>query len=164
MGVILIITEIYFMPGTFIFGGLGLLLIIISLILSMQTFNIPDPNLPWEKDIFIKNSILVLGVALISLIIPVLGAKYLIPHLPGQMKMILDETMKDAHTTSIEQSHPEIHIGCTGTTKSMLRPSGKIEINNRRYDASAISGFIEKETPIEIVSVQGNKITVREIS
>ena len=36
-------------------------------------------------------------------------------------------------------------IGKTGKTTTVLRPSGKIEIDNAQFDAVSESGFIEKK-------------------
>ncbi|MBF0432666.1 MAG: ATP-dependent Clp protease proteolytic subunit, partial [Fibrobacteria bacterium] len=163
-GATLIFVEIYLMPGTLIFGGLGLALIIVSLILSMQAFTIPDPNLPWEKDILMNNILLVLGIAVASLIIPVLSVKFILPHLPGSFQVVSTATMQNAHVASIQESHPEIIPGTPGKSTTMLRPAGKILLNNRRYEASAFSGFIEPDKPVEVVSISGNKIIVKEIS
>ncbi len=131
---------------------------------ELQGFTIPDPNLPWEKDIMMHNILLVLSMAVVSLVIPFLGVKFLIPHLPRQMQVISTATMKSAHASSVQESHPEITAGTRGQSATMLRPAGKIIIGKRRYEASAISGFIDPGQSIEVISVSGNKITVKELT
>ena len=51
----------------------------------------------------------------------------------------------------------------TGTTLTMLRPSGTILINNKHYDAISDGEFIKKNKNIIVSNVANNKIVVREI-
>ena len=162
-GVILFVVEIFVFPGTFLFGALGVVCLLISLILSMQGFQLPDPQFPWEKKIFIQNIIYVLGMAVGALVVPLLLAKYLLPYLPGQNKLIVNTTLKDSHAASVEESHPELQVGQTGVAATDLRPFGKIKINDKLYEASCPTGFIEKNRPISIQQIAGLKVTVGEI-
>jgi len=52
-------------------------------------------------------------------------------------------------------------IGKTGTAYTMLRPSGKVLIEDEMYDATALSGFIDSESPVEVVSYQTGQLFVR---
>jgi len=149
------------MPGMLIFGGLGILLIGISLVLSFQSFTIPDPNFPWQQEIFIENIIYVMVTATLALIIPIISAKYLMPRLSGGMKIITDETLSEVHVASTKQEHPEIKPGIKGIAKTDMRPFGKITLENSHYEAQSQSGFIEKSSPIEVVAIDDTKITVR---
>ena len=45
----------------------------------------------------------------------------------------------------------------------MLRPSGKASLNDRVFDVVSEGPFITPDTPIEVVSVNGNKIVVRQM-
>jgi membrane-bound serine protease (ClpP class) len=54
-------------------------------------------------------------------------------------------------------------IGKTGTAYSMLRPSGKVMIDDEVYDATALSSFIESGSPVEVVSYQTGQLFVRKV-
>ncbi len=54
-------------------------------------------------------------------------------------------------------------INKTGTTLTMLRPSGTTLIDNKHYDAISDGEFIEKNRNIIVLNVENNKIVVREI-
>ena len=41
-----------------------------------------------------------------------------------------------------------------------LRPSGKVLINDAAYDAVSEGNFIEKDTPIVVLKLDGSKIVV----
>ncbi len=50
--------------------------------------------------------------------------------------------------------------GHTGKAITDLRPSGKARIDGKRYDVVAKGDFIESDTDIEVVLVEGNRIVV----
>jgi membrane-bound serine protease (ClpP class) len=54
-------------------------------------------------------------------------------------------------------------LGQTGTSISVLRPSGKAKIGDRRYDVMTEGEMIEEDTPIEVRRVEGNRIVVRKV-
>lgn len=54
-------------------------------------------------------------------------------------------------------------IGCVGITKSILRPTGRIEIDGEFYDAMARAEFIEKETVVTVSDVKDGHIIVKEM-
>lgn len=55
----------------------------------------------------------------------------------------------------------QVLVGRTGTTTSMLRPAGIGDFDGVRLNVVTEGGFIERDMPIEIVSVDGSRIVVR---
>jgi membrane-bound serine protease (ClpP class) len=55
-------------------------------------------------------------------------------------------------------------VGKRGTTLSMLRPAGKVEIEGTRIDAVSDGEFIPKDSQVEVVKVEGNRVVVRPVS
>ena len=51
--------------------------------------------------------------------------------------------------------------GQRGVVLASCRPSGIAEINGKRLDVVAESGFIEKDAEVEVILVEGNRIVVR---
>ncbi len=52
-------------------------------------------------------------------------------------------------------------IGKTGTALTVLRPSGKVTIDNENYDATSAVGFIEKDTPVIVEKYEAAQLFVR---
>lgn len=52
-------------------------------------------------------------------------------------------------------------LGRTGRTLTPLRPVGMCEIDRRRVECIAESGYVEKDACIEVVRVEGMQPTVR---
>jgi membrane-bound serine protease (ClpP class) len=56
---------------------------------------------------------------------------------------------------------PEITVGQKGIAHTILRPSGKVIINNKVYDASTRGDYIEKGQNIEVIEIEGSTLKVR---
>ena len=58
----------------------------------------------------------------------------------------------------------ESFLGRQGTAYTVLRPSGKILIDDQVYDAYTRGGFIEKGVKIEVIDEEGTSLMVKQIS
>ena len=58
----------------------------------------------------------------------------------------------------------QVKPGDTGTTITRLAPMGKILINEMVREAKSIEGYIEEHSDIEIVSIEGTRISVKPIN
>ena len=56
----------------------------------------------------------------------------------------------------------QVFVGKAGRTLSVLRPAGIGDFDGVRLNVVTEGGFIERDKPIEIVSVDGSRIVVRE--
>lgn len=65
----------------------------------------------------------------------------------------------DSKTNVIDTN--AIKIGDTGITISRLAPMGKAFINNEYYEVSTYGQFIDQNTEIEVIKIEGNKIFVK---
>ena len=53
-------------------------------------------------------------------------------------------------------------IGKTGKSKTILRPTGRVEIDGISYDAKSDSDFIGKEKDVEVTGIRDGHIIVKE--
>jgi membrane-bound serine protease (ClpP class) len=158
-GFALIAVEIYLMPGTLIAGGLGLALILIALTLSLQSFTLPDPSMPWEWKSLLDNLLATFGTALAALLIPFLGAKYVLPRLPRGARVISEATLAGARATA--PATARVAPGTPGVAKTPLRPTGKALFGNETLEVSSRGEFIDAGRPVEVSRIDGNLIVVR---
>ena len=167
VGLGLLAVEIFVLPGFGIIGISGIIIIGFSLILSMQDFVIP--RFDWEWTLMGRNAIVVCigiiaaitGIAIIAL----LGPKTrMFDRLT--LKTQIDQTASDGSgwqdDGSLESDYAGL-TGKTGKTITPLRPVGKAEIENQTYQVEADGSFMESNTEIKVVKVQGNIITVRSV-
>ena len=167
-GVILFLVEIFVMPGTFLFGVGGIACMIIALIMSFDTANIPEyvpeavettfDATPWLFGLFF-----VLGSAAIALIIPIAASKYLIPLLPEGWTPMLKTDMETA--VSPTEAVQEVAIGTVGTAKTFLRPVGQASFtlpdgSTKLFDVQTHGEIIEAGENVKVESVQEAHIWV----
>jgi membrane-bound serine protease (ClpP class) len=161
-GFALFLIEIYVLPGTLIAGGIGLLLMIAALTLSLQGFTVPDPGMPWELESLLDNLALTLGTAAVALLIPLLAARYVLPHLPRRATVVSHATLRDARAAAADTM--PLEVGAVGETRTGLRPAGKAVFDGVAYEAASRGEFIDAGTPVEITRIHGRNIIVRALN
>lgn len=139
LALVLIILEIFVVPGVTVFGVGGFILLGVSIYYSFVDHG---------------TSVGVI-VALMTFLILILFL-YTLSKRSVRKRIALNEKIT-AKVNIIEG----ITEGDCGRTISRLAPSGKILVNDTIFEASSISEFIDEERDVEIVSVDHNKIIVK---
>jgi membrane-bound ClpP family serine protease len=57
----------------------------------------------------------------------------------------------------------QIKAGDSGKTMTRLAPMGKIQVNGFVREAKSTEGFVDEHTKIEVVSVEGTRVSVKPI-
>ncbi|MCC5833918.1 MAG: hypothetical protein JJU20_04215 [Opitutales bacterium] len=63
-------------------------------------------------------------------------------------------------TASVNPREDDSLVGMSGVTLTTLAPSGKVQIQQKVYPASAQEGYLEKGTPISVVRSETFKLIV----
>ncbi|MFS0786315.1 NfeD family protein [Shouchella sp. 1P09AA] len=83
------------------------------------------------------------------------------PHRNMWSKMTLKESLSsEAGYNSINEGYKEL-VGKKGKALTAFRPTGTVEIDGEPYSATSGSIWIEAETEVDVVSVDGTRILVR---
>ena len=145
IGFILLLIELLIIPGFGLTALMGLLSLIVGSYIAYTKLN------------FLIGLITSLG----SLIIIVLSLK-LFPKTGIWRKLRLEkaETKKDDFQVSIKDLGAL--IGKEGISITPLRPSGTATIDGKRIDVVTEGIFLPKDTKIKVISVEGNRVVVRE--
>lgn len=161
-GIIFLGFELFVFPGFGISGIAGILCITFGLILSLQNFVIPDPNLPWEGELLVNNLIKVLTAVLGSFLFALFTLRYVFPKLSTKVQgPYLDATLARARL-DLPVSSP-VEVGQTGMVLTLLRPSGKVKIDGEVYDVISKGDFVPKGARIRVTNIKGMKIIVDRI-
>jgi membrane-bound serine protease (ClpP class) len=178
-GVVLLVLEIFVVPGFGAAGIGGVILIGVSLVFSMQDFVVPEGSLQW--DVLYRNILTVSG----GLIAGVAGICVLALFAP-RLKLFDRFTLKTVLGASpaggaaggagiegggvggagiLGQGEAEglSLVGMRGAAVSVLRPSGRAEFGGSVYSVEADGAFIPAGTPLVVVSVQGGRILVKSV-
>ncbi|MDQ3000812.1 MAG: ATP-dependent Clp protease proteolytic subunit [Fibrobacterota bacterium] len=158
-GFALVMAEVYVFPGTFIAGAMGLAFILIALTLSLQSFTLPDPSMPWELRSLVDNLFTTIGSAVVALLIPLFIIRFVLPRLPAGGGVIPSTTLADAR--SVVPETIRLPVGTIGKTKTPLRPTGKALFGGETVEVISGGDFLEVDQTVEVYRIDGNKILVR---
>jgi membrane-bound serine protease (ClpP class) len=159
LGIVFLGVEVFVLPGFGIAGIAGIACVIVGLILSLQGFVLPDPSLPWEKELFVKNISKVLGSFIGAFLLGIFMLKYLFPKFSKTSEGPYLMTTLEGVRADSEQT-VRVKIGDSGVALTFLRPSGKAQINEDVFDVITEGSFLEKGTPVFISRIKGNTIIV----
>lgn len=162
IGVILLAVEIFVIPGFGVTGILGIFLIVMGLTLAMID------NLYFQ---FSPGATSKLAEAFFTVVIAffvaIAGSIYVTRKLFtgktffGDLALVTTQ-QKSEGFTSADINYKDIS-GKIGVAFTMLRPVGKVMIDGALYDATALTGYIDKDEPIEVVKYETAQIFVRKI-
>jgi membrane-bound serine protease (ClpP class) len=159
LGIILIGVEIFFLPGFGVTGAIGILLMVLGLTLSLVKSvpsNLPI-NLP-ESSAFLKALFIVIASVILSIGISFYAFGKLTRS--SLFSRVSVQSTLGKEFVGVDMKEKEL-IGKKGTAFTILRPSGKVEIEGNIYDATAESGYIEKGETIEVVQYKTAQLFVR---
>ena len=155
VGVILLLLEIFVIPGFGVAGIGGIIALIagiyLSLIGTFETVTFGD----------LSDAAFRIVAALTMTIV---GAAVLLRFMPKTniwRKISLQGEQKREQGFVVNKDY-EQHVGKIGIAISPLRPAGVGKFGDQRLDVVSEGGFIEKDTPIKIVRTEGIRVIVRE--
>lgn len=158
IGLGLLAVEIFVLPGFGIAGISGLVLIFGSLVLIMLDNDWFDFSRIASDAL--RNSLIAVGLGMTGALVTIIvgGARFV--QSKRFKKMTLQHTLEkeDGYTSNFNRL---AMIGKTGTAYTVLRPSGKVMIENVIYDAFTRGDYIEKNTPIIVIDQEGTSIKVK---
>jgi membrane-bound serine protease (ClpP class) len=160
VGIVLLLLEIFVVPGFGITGIAGIAFMCIGLYLAFVPFVIP--KYPWDITLFSHTLVLML-VSILGSITGFFILLHFLPSLPGMNRLVLtrEQRREDGFTVATDKTNTL--IGSVGKATTGLRPVGKGQFGQQLLDVMAESGFIEKGSAITIIDVKGNRILVRPV-
>ncbi|PWJ44007.1 NfeD family protein [Sediminitomix flava] len=160
IGLILIGLEVFVIPGFGIAGISGIFLSLTGMVLVMLNNNSFD--FTFVDTSSIQEALMVVGIGLLGTIALFFYGASRLGDSAIIKKVGLPETMDraDGYTSSFND---EEMVGRIGVADTVLRPSGKIEVDGEIYDAYTRGTYVEKGTRVEVISQEGTSLKVREI-
>jgi len=145
IGFILIILE-FFVPGGII-GSVGLITVIGSLFMAT------------DNNTLIAVSLLI--AVMVSLIVSILLVKVFNKNMKFFKKMVLRDatTTEEGYVSNVNRVEL---LGKIGTALTPLRPAGIAYIDDERVDVVTEGSFIDQDSEVIVVKVEGSRIIVRE--
>ncbi len=159
VGIVLIAIEIFAIPGFGVAGISGIILLVAGLTLSMID------NVGFDfTNVRFDNIIKSFFIVVIAIFLAIIGSYFLTKKMFTSTTfghLALDDVQKkeDGYTSSYAE-YTSV-VGKEGVAKTVLRPAGKVVIDDEVYDATAISGYIEKDEPVIVIKYSTAQLTVR---
>lgn len=161
VGLVLLLLEIFVIPGFGVAGILGIVCVVGSLALS-GIDNFTFEFLPDFVGAIIRSLFFVISCSLISLV----GSIWLSRKLFGSRRLnfaLHAEQKVEEGYVGVDMSVKE-EIGKVGTAFTDLRPAGKVEIADDVYDAVSNTGaFIQKGERVKVIKYQAGQVYVEKI-
>ncbi len=156
LGILLVVVELFFFPGSIAFGLAGVALMLGSLVWSMADLWPKEP-ISFTADVFLQPMMSVAIGTGLAVLIFVLILRFLPKGGPWK-NMILESAVGGEpggpKPLLAGGSAPSTLIGETGITVTAMRPGGQVMIGGRRYEAKLALGFSDAGVPV-IVTRQG---------
>jgi membrane-bound serine protease (ClpP class) len=158
LGFVLIAVELFAIPGFGVTGVLGAILVISGLALAMvgnQGFDFT--GVPASE---VLRAFLIVIIAFFFSLVGsfYLGRKLFTTNRFGELALQTVQNTNDGYTSA--DANKKALLGKTGTAFTMLRPSGKVEVDDEVYDATALTGFIDKGEAVKVVKYETSQIFV----
>lgn len=159
VGLVLIILEIFVIPGFGIAGISGIFLLALSLFMASQSFVIP--TVPWQVELT-KDWLVQFSFVLIAFFAGAVLMAKLLPRSSIARKIVLETQLSGKEGFVDRSVSYSQYLNARGVTITMLRPSGKAQFGDAILDVISDSGFIAKDTPVEVIQVAGKKLIVEQ--
>ena len=158
VGLLLILVEVFVIPGFGLPGILGLVFTIGSLALVM--INNDGLNFDLIEPWLINNAIITSLVGFLGalFLMVFMGAKLTKTSIFNRFALTSVQDTSKGYTSSF---YDKSLIGATGIVESVLRPSGRIKVGNEVYDAYTRGEYLNKGEKIEVIATEGTSLKVK---
>lgn len=147
IGFVLILIEIFLVPGFNIFGVFGFIMVVLGIIFAYSRLSLATANF----------------IMVISLIIALVLVRFVVKSKTWR-RIVLNDKQEKAQGFHASTENLAKLIGKRGIAYTPLRPAGIALIEDQKIDVMTEGGFIEKNQEIEVILVEGNRVVVREIA
>ncbi len=159
IGVLLILLEVFVIPGFGVAGISGIILSLVGLTLSLIG-NLDFDFHPVESFGYIGAALLqvLLSIVLSFIFLLFFGASFV---KTGMFRRIaLDKTIASEEGFVATNLSLKEYVGKEAVVVGDLRPSGSIEVEGRFLDAISVAGFIEEGRSVKIVKFEMGQLYV----
>ncbi|MFN8299612.1 MAG: NfeD family protein [Chitinophagales bacterium] len=161
IGIILILLEIFVIPGFGITGILGIILVILGLTLALvRNINFDFTFVP-KSGLALSFLMVTLAMAAPLAILLAFGQRIFSSALFSRVSV--KAVMDNSQGFTVRDNAAHQLIGSTGTAVTDLRPAGKVEVNGERYDAASDGTFIHKGEMVRITAMRSNYLVVEKV-
>lgn len=160
VGFALIALEVFVIPGFGIAGIAGIICTVGALIFMMLGND--NFNFDYVPVGEISTAATVVGAGVLGSIVVlfVVGYRFTQSKMFSRVALMSTQEKKDGYVATFQN---EDLIGRQGTANTILRPSGRIEIEGEVYDAYTRGEYVESGERVVVISQEGSSLKVRAV-
>jgi len=161
VGVILIMVEIFAIPGFGVAGIAGIIAMITGLTLSLvDNVVFKEPEFTGKGlTMLMKSLSLVLVSVLLGVIFSLWAARKLLTTTAFGGLSLKSEQRQENGFLGVDVEQRSL-VGETGVAHTVLRPSGKVMVKDKLYDAKSEYGLIEKGEQVRVIRYETGQVYV----
>ena len=141
VGLLLIFLEIFFIPGTTMFGILGGVAMLIGIVLMYSYYGATYGNVT-------------LGISSVAVVVAIVLGFRVIESNKLAMKAEITGKVNELEATAL-------NVGDKGVTVTELRPNGKANFNGTKTEVYSNGEYIARDTEIEIAKITRDKVFIQ---
>ncbi|MGB4971208.1 MAG: NfeD family protein [Cyclobacteriaceae bacterium] len=162
VGIILIIVEVFVIPGFGVAGIAGVGLTVGSMVLIMINNDFFNFEMVPMNDIIVASLAIFGGLSGGALLLFVGGVRLSQTGFFKRISLMDTQAQSEGYTSNFNNTVDL--VGKTGTAYTVLRPSGKIMIDDQMYDAFSRGDYIEKGDTVKVLEIEGSTLKVRKVT
>jgi membrane-bound serine protease (ClpP class) len=156
IGVVLLLAEIFVIPG-FGVAGIGGLILVVGSLFAALVGNVGFTFPPAQA---LTSAVVTMAVTLVLLLLLMFSLGRYLPKSERFNQLVLAPELSSV-SGYVSADTTDALAGRTGVTLTPLRPSGTADIDGDRVDVIAASEFIPAGTTVQVVRVRGSRVEVR---
>ena len=170
VGLVFIALDLFLIPTFGMLGVVGVIFFFIGLFGMMLPgigsidFEFDTHTFNAAGEAFMRRLAWLCGTLVVALLLMAALGRYVMPSFAGFRRLTLTGHEETASAGYIAGIQPQLlpAVGAKGTVMATLRPGGKVIIDDGIYDAISVGDFLERDTLIVVVGLEGSVLVVDE--
>ena len=162
IGIVLILLEVFVIPGFGLAGITGIAMTVGAMVLIMVNNDFFNFDMVPLNDIIVASLAIFGGLTGGVLLLFVGGVRLSHSGLFKRISLTDTQAQSEGYTSNFNTGMDL--VGKTGTAYTVLRPSGKIMVEDQIYDAFSRGDYIEKGDTVKVLGIEGSTLKVRKVT
>lgn len=140
IGLVLLLIELFFVPGTTVVGVVGFVLAVFGIYLGFSYFG------------SVQGGLVMGGTLAIGTVLSYFGFKSTAWHKFALNKQLTGRVNDEAEAA--------LQVGSEGKAISALRPAGNADFNGQIFEVHSLGQLLQVGTPIRVIKIENYKVLV----
>ena len=157
LGAVLLVAEVFLIPGFGVFGLLGIVSMAIGFLFLAAGTTIGDDTKQLTQEGVVQFGLQFVVTAILGFVLLFTMSRFF-PKVGPARRMVL--TGPEGATVGVHDAWLP-GVGDAGTTLSNLRPVGTARFGDEEVSVVSIEGFLAKGVPVTVVQIEGTEVRVQ---